>query len=416
MLKRKPPAGALPVLYFASALAVGWQVSQIVLHPEYRWVMVDMQVFRDASGTAFSGGEVYGTAGFTSSSLPFLYPPFALIALWPLYAVPLDLAKAASALASLLALAVICRLSATRVTRTSRAAHLLAVGSFALLVVCEPMLQNLEMGQVNVVIAAVLLVDFLLPRSNRFKGLLTGLMAGIKLTPAFFAVFYLVTGQRRAAANAAASFLGSVLLSFAVFPTLALEYWTQTVFQSRIGPAQLGNQAIAGVLNRIAAESGWDASTGKLAWAVAAVAIAGWALVVFRDVRVGKIAAFSAVSFATLLISPLSWTPHWILAAPAVILAIGSARSRLRAVMTAVVLGGVLFIWPVNGVPSGLLWFAYQADFTAPGSPWWHTVVAWLSSGLYAAIGLVGLSILTVTAKRFRRVPEPSVTLVPQGQ
>ena len=45
-----------------------------------------------------------------------------------------------------------------------------------------------------------------------------GLAAGLKLTPAIFVAYLLVTGRRRAAATAAAAFAGTVAAGFAVLP------------------------------------------------------------------------------------------------------------------------------------------------------------------------------------------------------
>ena len=69
----------------------------------------------------------------------------------------------------------------------------------------EPARATLGYGQVDILLTAAVLYDLSLPDTARRKGMLIGLVAGLKLTPAIFAVYLLVTGRRRAAAIAAAA-------------------------------------------------------------------------------------------------------------------------------------------------------------------------------------------------------------------
>ncbi|MFT4110077.1 glycosyltransferase 87 family protein [Propionicimonas sp.] len=402
----------LVAAYLALAAAILWHIIQTVIDPSMRWTMIDMQVFREASLSAFAGNGVYD-GGFTSASLPFLYPPFALLALWPIAAIPLLAAKIAMSVINLAALGVLCWRSAAK-TVSRVWIHPLTIACAAVLLVSEPMQQNLQMGQVNAIIAAIALLDFTLPDNNRWKGALTGAMAGVKLTPALLAVYYLVSGQRRAALNSGASFVATIALSWALFPRNTLDYWTSTVFQSRIGPAHLGNQALLGVTDRAAAALGWNPRLVGFAWVIVVLGVVFGALRQLRRSRLGDVATFGALSLTILLVSPLSWTPHWISAAPLLVWAASRRPTIKSAAAVLLAVGLALFAWPVDGVPSGLIWFVYPGGFAAPDAPWWHSILYWTLGAFYTIGGVIGLIAMCRAARASSR--PSSQDSVPYGQ
>nr|WP_300142847.1 glycosyltransferase 87 family protein [Propionicimonas sp.] len=358
---------AVALAYVALVAAVAWHVVVTVQDPAMRWTMADLQVYREAVMAGAAGRPVYA-AGFTAYHLPFLYPPFALLVLAPLAVLPLDAAKAAMTLLSSGALAMSCRL-AWRHTPLPRAwRHPLAVASVGIILVSEPMQQNLVMGQVNVLLALAVLTDVLLPRDHPAKGVLVGLAAGIKLTPALVAVYYLLRGDRRAAGAAAGAFAATVLAGAVAHPSASASFWLGALAGDRIGAGHLGNQSLRGVLLRLGTALGWPASLTTSLWLALAglVGVGGLLLIVRRDP--GPLATYGALALVTLLISPLSWTPHWIALAPAVAWLAGRRGSPRRAAAVLAGTGLVLFAWPVGGVWSGLVWTVYPAGFW-PGVP-----------------------------------------------
>lgn len=360
-----------------------------------RWVMIDLQVFREASIAAFEGRSVYD-AGFTTARLPFLYPPFALIVLWPIAAVPLEAAKLGMTMLSLAALGLMATRAAASAAISMRWAHPLAVGAAGVFILSEPMQQNLQMGQVNVIIAALAFVDFLMPRSSRWKGLLIGMLAGVKLTPALFGLYYLLTGQRRAALNAAGSFAASVMVSGLLFPGSTAAYWSSVIFESRIGPAHLGNQSLLGVLERATQGGGDNHHLVVTVWIVGCVVILVSAMrwLIRGGERVEASVAFGILSLTILLVSPLSWTPHWISVVPLVVGTVSKQADLRSALATLLTVGLVLFVWQVDGVWSGLIWFVYPSGFLAAGAPWWHVVAYFTVGALYTILGVGALVLL----------------------
>jgi len=79
-----------------------------------------------------------------------------------------------------------------------------------------------------------------------------GLAAGLKLTPAIFAVYCSSTGRRRAAATAAATFAGTVAAGFSVLPASSAWFWSgRFASPGHVSPVQNPqNQSLYGALAR----------------------------------------------------------------------------------------------------------------------------------------------------------------------
>ena len=66
----------------------------------------------------------------------------------------------------------------------------------------EPVRSTLYFGQINLVLMALVLWDASRGEQSRLKGIGVGIAAGIKLTPAYFVLYYIALRQWRAAAVA----------------------------------------------------------------------------------------------------------------------------------------------------------------------------------------------------------------------
>ncbi len=82
--------------------------------------------------------------------------------------------------------------------KAARAAPVLLAAT-ALGLWLEPVFQTFVFGQVNLALTCLVLWDLSRPDGARLKGFAIGIAAGIKLTPAIFAVYLLVTGRVKAA-------------------------------------------------------------------------------------------------------------------------------------------------------------------------------------------------------------------------
>jgi alpha-1,2-mannosyltransferase len=330
--------------------------------------------FGDLSIYAAGGAAVlHGTPLYQlrfAFGLRFTYPPFAALLFAPLHWLPVTAGQVLVSAATVVALPVtsylVLRLppwSARRwcLQRRDRAAEL-ALAFSAAAIWLEPERTNLKYGQVNVLLTLMVLADLAWierSRNSRFGGALIGIAAGIKLTPAVFAVYLLATRRYRAAATAAGVFAGTVAVAFALVPGDAARYWDL----SFLDPAYVGriqnvaNQSLLGALARVL-------GTLSVGWvwlpAAAAVGVTGIALAA-RAGRAGQAAqAFALCAVTSLLVSPISWSHHWVLAAPALLVAVVAAAGRwpgrsaaagLAAVAVVAAAGWAGVIWrvPIGG-------------------------------------------------------------------
>jgi alpha-1,2-mannosyltransferase len=182
----------------------------------------------------------------------------------------------------------------------------------------HPVLDTLMFGQVNLILMAMVLVDVLVVVAGRGRGVLTGVATGIKLTPGLFIVYYLVTGQRRAAATATLTSAATVALGFAVRPHSAWAFWTRYVLDpTRPGNVTYaGNQSMLAITARLTRQA---SPSHALVWGLVAVIVVAALLIARSAHRAGdELTAVSAVAAAALLASPISWSHHWVWFIPAV--------------------------------------------------------------------------------------------------
>ena len=321
------PSLRVAIVVYAVALAALW-VSPMGHH----WNHVDILVYRQGGLAVLHGKGLY-VPSFNHSELPFTYPPISallFIVLGPLsnYTAPLFATVCSLALLPLtlrfaLRLAPFSRwLSASEATRLGLTAAAAAIWF-------EPLWTTLRYGQINVLIAALILFDLSRSDDRRWKGVAIGVAAGLKMTPLIFIVYLAATRRYRAAATALAGFVGTIALSFAVMPTDARIYWTQDVLNAnRPGKMEnAANQTLRGALSRLL-----HTENVQDAWLLAAliVAVLGIFLAVRAYRRDGDDAGgFALCALTGLLVSPISWTHHWVEAIPALMLVLFKAyRSR----------------------------------------------------------------------------------------
>jgi alpha-1,2-mannosyltransferase len=212
---------------------------------------------------------------------------------------------------------------------------------FALL---QPVRDTVSFGQVNLLLAALVLTDARLLATgsgargehgpHRWAGVGIGLAAAIKLTPAVFIGYLLLTRRWRAAAVAIGTAVAATLLAVLVAPGPSAVFWTEILGDTtRVGDLDyISNQSLRGMLARL------DPSvprTGPWLVLIAGV-LALWAARVRRAERAGDVwTGFALTGLVACLISPVTWVHHLVWAAPALILLVAAAlrepdRSRRR--------------------------------------------------------------------------------------
>jgi alpha-1,2-mannosyltransferase len=273
---------------------------------------VDLHVYRMGGAAVLHGRDLYQ---LRFAWLSFTYPPFAAVVFTALAAVPWGVAAAVLTGASAVALYMALRLPRPR-REPAALVWPLALAAAVVAIWLEPVRTALGYGQVDILVALAVLYDLTRPDTSRHKGAAIGLAAGLKLTPAIFVVYLLITRRYRAAATATAVFAGTVAVGFAVLPASSVWYWAgRFANPGRVSQIQdPENQSLLGALARTMHTA--DVLPVGLPLA-AVVAVAGLALAAAAARRGDEALGFSLCAITGLLVSPISWTHHWVIAIPA---------------------------------------------------------------------------------------------------
>ncbi|WP_431949291.1 glycosyltransferase 87 family protein [Actinacidiphila sp. bgisy167] len=365
--------------------------------------LIDLTVYRAEGWSVRNGGDLYAMR-VTHAQLPNTYPPFAALLFTSLTLLGPGAARIAATAANLGLLVVLAHLSlrlAGLPRRLPPAAAALGVAAAA--VWCEPVWTTLRYGQINLLLAVLVLGD-LTRRRSRAAGVGIGVAAGIKLTPLLFVVFLAVGGAvvawrrrerwnswLRTAAVASVTFAATIGLSALVLPSDTRRFWTQVVVSAdRAGNGEdTANQSLRGVLAR-ALHTGDPGAWWLLAAAL--VAVAGLA-VATAHLAAGEPAwAVLSCAVTALLVSPVSWSHHWVWAVPLVVLLAGRALRASRPAR-----------WWAGAAAAALLFCSYALWLTPHGDgvarPELHQSVGQMAlSAVYPAAGAAFLCLSAAVA------------------
>ncbi|WP_436740377.1 glycosyltransferase 87 family protein [Streptomyces sp. BBFR102] len=338
--------------------------------------MADTLVYRAEGRAVVSGADLYGFT-VTEWKLPATYPPFAALLFVPTTWPSVTVLKVCFILGNLALLALLVHLSCRLAGRATRAPFLLlavAVGIWL-----EPVFQTLLFGQINLALVCLVLWDLTRPAGALGRGVALGIATGVKLTPGIFIVHLLITGRVREGLTALASFVGTVLLGALVLPSATVDFFTRRLYETgRVGLAWIvDNQSMQGLIARAL-----HTEHPGLAWAVptAAVGVAGLWLARRLVRRLGAASPWPVLVTAVtgLLVSPISWSHHWVWCVPLLVVVLARGNTLLAAALT------VLFL----ARPHWLL--PHQGDLDLH-FPWWQ-------QPLGAPYPVLGLGLLAVAA------------------
>lgn len=192
-----------------------------------------------------------------------------------------------------------------------------------------PIDQTINLGQVNLILLSLVIIDLSLPDKSRFKGVLIGISAGIKLIPGLFFVYYLMRRHFRAAITLCATALGTVLLAFIIFPKASYDYWTHYVFDTtRVArvAAALDNESLRGMLARILHSE----TAAIIPWIMFDIVMLCIALVVtWYAIKHGEdYMGITSIALTGLLIAPVSWHHTWVWIVPITIYTVNAAYHK----------------------------------------------------------------------------------------
>lgn len=395
------------VLWLLAAAAMYYVAVGLFGHIPYR---IDIDIYQMGGQAWLDNQPLYrGDVKFHTPiglNLPFTYPPLAAIVFCPFSWLHMPAASVAITVLTLVLLIVSTTIVLTGLGVWDTSAVLggpawLRRLWLAVLIVAaattwlEPIVSNFAFGQINVVLMTLVIADCVPRRTPLPRGLLLGLGIALKLTPAVFLLYFLLRRDNRAALTAMASFAAMTLLGFALAWSDSWEYWTRTVHHTdRIGEAALNtDQNIAGALARL----GLDEHQRFPLWVAACLLVLAatiWAM--RRVLRAGEpILAVICVALFGLVVSPVSWSHHWVWALPTVLVTgVLAWRRRNLALGVLSAIGVALMRWtPIDLLPK-------HHETTAN---WWRQLVG--ASYVWWALAVIVAAGLTITARTSRSTP-----------
>lgn len=368
-------------------IAAGVYLKEVLANLDSLMHLLDLGVYRIAGTRILDGVSIYDTPlyGHTRGVWEFVYTPFAALLFVPLAKLDGDPLRYVGGIGNfaLLALGVWAALAMLGYRRDLRLA-VFSLPVAGLLLWIEPIRETMTFGQVNILLMTIVLVDLALPDHSRVKGVLVGIAAGIKLTPAFFVLYLLFTRRYRAAAVAIGSFAATVLIGFIALPHDSATFWSGAFADpTRVGvPENPSNESLRGLFARSIGLAGGM----QLLWLAAAGVIGLACLLLARRLSGSgqELLAVTLCGLTTTAVSPYSWVHHWVWLG-ALIVCLLHASLRRWAVLTWIGLA-VAFVISSGGL-LGLLGSDESTILTLPS--WGHLGVLYHNAYIWLVVAVL---------------------------
>jgi len=329
----------------------------------FRWggirkgIWIDLDVYIRGAAAVMRHEPLYGVS---VQGQPFTYTPFAAV-----FFVPLELLGNVDARWVLTAVSITCYLlvvvvCARRLRMTLASAGIVTLAGLAF----EPFARNILLGQINLVLLAMVVVDLLVVPA-RYRGVLVGLAAGIKLVPGAFILFLVLKRQWAAALRSLGASVFTIALGAFFAPHDSWLYWSGGFINlSRFGADAVirgDNQSLTGAFMRLFR----DVSPAPIFTLALSVAVVALGLVAAkRQIESGNdVAGLVCIAFASLLASPISWTHHWVWAVVALMVLVQGRR-----LLAAGTLGVIFVVAP--------MWFAPRGQLLELQHNWWQVTAS----------------------------------------
>ena len=290
----------------------------------------------------------------------YIYPPF-----FAVLAVPMSLMTFPQARLVWLAMDLILLGLFVRLYLNWRRADGIPMSSLELALVAVtlgleflPLIWALAIGQTSLIILALIVAAILCAKTERepAAGVLLGLATAIKLTPALLLLYFLLRGRRRlalwgGAVAAACTAIGAIVAG----TSTTIRFFTEVASGLSGGTAYFLNQSLAGFFERLIGSGDVRqvvVATGSAAGTLATVV--SICLIAFtyhclrrRPGRPEGLALdleVSAVMLLTLIVSPISWTHHYLIITIPLYTIVAAAIRQPRSSPILAVLTGIAFL------------------------------------------------------------------------
>lgn len=282
----------------------------------------DIYVYRLGAVSLADGPDGLQLYSFRTRGLPFTYPPFAALLFYPLAFLTepqsMMLITVIIGVLSYVCAYALYSYARSRAWRLPLQKYLSSWGMVSLMAAliwaCGPWRLTTHFGQINAIILALILADFMRPATRVPRGVLLGIAAGIKLTPLAFGLLLLMRKDWKGLITTALSFAATVGIAYLVVPQESMIYWFQALRDtSRVGWfSYFDNVSIMGTLTH----AGLQHQLTATALSVVQVALTLLIVLVTAVLLIPLIRARAVVSqlaltaFMMLQISPISWSHH----------------------------------------------------------------------------------------------------------
>jgi alpha-1,2-mannosyltransferase len=400
-----------------AAVAAVAYIAALATHPMSTMLKgFDLQVYLDGGQQALHHpGNLYSWHFPNHPGIQFTYPPFSALLFAIVSTLPFRLLMGLAALISTAALVATVWIAFRELGWRGTArlgATLLLTG---LVFWTEPVQRALFLGQVEIMLMALVVWDLCQPDRRRLKGAATGIAAGIKLVPLLFIAYLLLTRRFRQAAVAAAAFVVTVIIGFIALPKPSVTWWIHGSFWQAGRTGFVGasaNQSLRGILTRLAG----SVTGGMPPWLLAGVIVGvlGLAAAVILHQSGRTFAGLMACALTALLVSPISWDHHWVWIAPGLAVLIDAgvrAASRVARASWFALAGLVLVVyggWPdfwsrtAGLLQGGLIAYAPGSSFAYGDDPafleYHWSGLRLLAGNLYVLGGIGLFAVLLVAA------------------
>jgi alpha-1,2-mannosyltransferase len=357
---------------------------------------VDLHVYIGGAATIDHPGSLYHYVYADQTPdfpLPFTYPPFAALVFYPLHFLPFGLVAFCWQVGTMAALYGVVRLSQRLLGVAAGEGHRLAMLWTAVAIWLEPLRSTFDYGQINVVLVLATLYAVYTTRWW-LSGLLVGVAAGVKLTPAITGLYFVGARRWAAAVFSAVVFFATIALSALIIGDETRQYFTKLIFQTdRIGPiCTTFNQSWRGGMCRIFGHDPGYSPLVLIGIAVTAIlAVLAWRALSTGADTSDRLGPLLVVELFGLLLSPISWTHHWVWLVPLMIWLLHGPLSARRG---ARILGWMWLVLTIIGVP-WLLSFA-QPTIWQHGRAWY---LAW-GGMVYIVATLATLAFIAASRTR----------------
>jgi alpha-1,2-mannosyltransferase len=395
-----------------AAVSLAGYLAMAAARSDTMWWMGDLKVYRAGGKAVLAGDASLYDITVSLANLPFTYTPWAAVVFVPLTWLPLAVLKCLAVAVNISLLFICAYLAWGMAGRFEKHRTALALATSAVLLWSDPVQETLRFGQVNLGLLALVLFDLSRrgPRT-KFQGVGVGLAAALKLTPLIFVAYLFLTRRYRAGFTALGTFAGTIALAFALLPKESGRYWGG-VFgdDTRMGFAPFpGNQSLRGTLARVLHEG----APPTLLWFLASglVGCLGLAAAAVLSRKGHDLAGISLCALVGLLVSPISWTHHWVWIIPGLVVLITFARGSAHkaAWLLPAALVAVMAALPVQrgelhqSIPTGVVWrvpYRQGRELDLRGFEQ-VTASAYTLAGLLLLLG-VSLVVLASAAKAHR--------------